>query len=346
MPQQRRDPAAPRPGRFAPCIRPSAALGLAWLCAVAPVNGAEREVLREYPVRPIRFIVPFSPGGGNDIAARVYAANMGARLGQSIVIDNRPGATGSLGVELTARAAPDGYTICVISASHTITAAAGARLPYDLTKDLQPISQITSAFLMLVLHPSVSAKSVKELIAEARLHPGKLLYGSSGIGGISDLAGAMLAHLTKTTIVHVPYRGESAAIVDLLSGRIHMQFATPINARPHVATGRLRALALTSNARSSADPDLPTLAEAGVPGYLVDQWYGIITSRGVPRRVINRLATEIAIAARAAEVVQQLRKDGFDAVSSTPEAFDAHLKAEIAKWRKLIQDAGLKLHQN
>ncbi len=311
-------------------------------CIVA-LFSALPAVAQTFPSRPVRFIVPFAPGGGTDIAARVYASDLSRRLGVNMVIDNRPGAAGAVGVELAANATPDGYTICVVSASHAINSATNRNLPYDLAKDVQGVSQITSAFLVLTVHPSLPAKSVRELIAYARANDGKLNYGSSGTGGISHLAGAMFAHMTHTTLVHIPYRGEAAAISDLLAGRTQLQFASPLNAAPHIATGRIRALAVTSDKRSPAAPDIPTIAEAGLPGYEVSQWYGVVTSARTPPALVKRLAAAFAQSANAPQVKQRLASDGLDTVSSTPERFSAHIRAEIGKWRKLVQDAGLDL---
>jgi tripartite-type tricarboxylate transporter receptor subunit TctC len=305
-------------------------------------NAAEMQA-QSFPSRPIRFIVPFAAGGGTDIAGRIYAANLAPRLAQNVVIDNRPGAAGTIGVDITANAVPDGYTICLVSASHAINSATNANLPYDLGKDVQGVSQITSAFLIVVVHNALPVKSVRELIAHAKENSGRLNYGSSGSGGISHLAGAMFGHMTGTVLVHIPYRGEAAALTDLLAARTQLQFASPLNTRPHILGGRLRALAVTSAKRSSASPELPTVAEAGVPGYEVEQWYGVVTSPRVSRAVVEKLSAEFAVSARAPDLVQRLKSDGLEAVTSTPEAFSRHIKNEITKWRRLVKDAGIQL---
>ena len=325
--------------RRTPCWRPR------WAFCAAPVFNCVAAAAQEppFPTRPIRFIVPFAPGGGTDIAARIFAANLSQRLSQNVVIDNRPGAAGTIGVEITANAAPDGYTLCLISASHAINSATNANLPYDLGRDVQGVSQITSAFLIVVVHNALPVKSVRELIDYAKANAGKLNYGSSGTGGISHLAGAMFAHMTGTAMVHVPYRGEAAALTDLLAARTQLQFASPLNARPHILGGRLRALAVTAARRSAASPELPTVAEAGVPGYAVEQWYGVVTSPRVPRPAVDKLSAEFAVSARAPEVVQRLNADGLDAVASKPDEFSRHVRSEIAKWRKLVKDAGIQL---
>jgi tripartite-type tricarboxylate transporter receptor subunit TctC len=293
--------------------------------------------------QPIRFIVPFAAGGGTDIVARVYAGNLSKRFGQNVVVDNRPGASGTVGVEMTARAPADGRTICIVSASNAVNSAVNPKLPYDFTRDVQGVSQVTSAFFVLVVKTGFAAHSVKELIAYGQANRGKLNYGSSGTGGITHLAGAMFAHLARITMEHIPYRGEAAAITDLLGGHTQLQFASPLNAAPHVAGGKLRALAVTSAQRNRAMADIPTVAEAGVPGYEVTQWYGVITAAQTPAAAVQVLSNAFAAAARDPEVKQRLAADGVNAVSSTPRDFTAHIAAEVGKWRKLVKDAGLEL---
>jgi len=282
--------------------------------------------------KPIRFIVPWAAGGGTDITARIYAANLSKRLNQTVIVDNRTGASGILGVDVTAKAPPDGNTICIISASSAVNSATNQNMPYDLVKDLQGVSQLIAAPFVLVVLPSFPAKSVGELIAYAKANPGKLNYGSSGVRGLTHLAGAMLAHMSQTDMVHVAYRGEAAAIIDLMSGSTQFQVASLLNANPHINSGRLRALAITSSKRNSALPDIPTIAESGIPGYEVSQWYGVVTSAKVPKEIVNKLSADIAISARDPEVVQRLKTDGVDAVSSKPEEFSAHVKSEVARW--------------
>jgi len=293
--------------------------------------------------QPIRFIVPFAAGGGTDIAARLYAANLSKRLGRNVVIDNRPGASGAVGVELTARAPADGRTICIISASNTVNSAVNTALTYDLTRDVQGISQITAAFFVLVVRPGFPAQSVRELVDYAQANRGKLNYGSSGTGGITHLAGAMFAHLARIEMVHIPYRGEAAAITDLLGGQTQLQFSSPLNAAPHLSAGKLRALAVTSAKRNSALPDVPTIAEGGVKGFDVTQWYGVITSAQTPTATVKVLADAFVAAARDPELAQRLSADGVEAVSSAPREFTAHIAAEVDKWRRLVKEAGLKL---
>jgi tripartite-type tricarboxylate transporter receptor subunit TctC len=319
------------------------------LCAVPSLPqaafAAQTDAAANYPSKPIRFIVPFAPGAGTDTTARLVAEKISQTLGQQVVADNRTGAAGSIGVDLTAKAPADGYTICLISGSHAVDAATNPKLPYDLLKDLQPITQFTSLFYVLSVNPTVPATSVKELIALAKQSPGKFNFGSSGTGGLEHMSGELFNHLAGVKLTHVPYKGAANVIVALLSNDVQIGFTTNFSVRPHVATGRLRVLAITAANRSPALPDTPTIAEAGVPGYRVDQWYGAITGAKVPRAIVQKLNAAMIEAVKAPDVVKRLALDGSVPVGSTPQQFGEHLKSEIAKWRKLEKDAGLKLHQ-
>ncbi len=299
----------------------------------------------KYPTKPIRLIAPFVPGGGTDITARAIAVKLTERWGQQVIVDNRPGAAGVIGVELTASAIPDGYTICLISASHSVNAAINPKLPYDLTKDLQAISQATSLFYVMYVHPAVPAKSVSELIAYARANPGKLSFGSSGTGGLQHFAGEMVNYLGGIKMVHVPYKGGAAATADALAGNIQVGFGTLLSSRAHYKSGRLRPLAITARQRSPQAPEIPTIAESGLPGYEVDQWYGIITSAKVPRPLVDKLGVAVAESVKSPETAQRFSAEGSIPVGSTPDQFSAHIRSEIAKWRKLVKDAGLALTQ-
>jgi tripartite-type tricarboxylate transporter receptor subunit TctC len=318
------------------------ALTAAW--AGIPMAHAASVEVDKYPTKPIRFIAPFVPGGGTDITARAVATKLTERWGQQVIVDNRAGAAGAIGVELTATAVPDGYTICLISASHSVNSATNSKLPYDLTKDLQAISQATSLFYVMYVHPSVPAKSVAELITYAKANPGKLSFGSSGTGGLQHFAGEMFNFLAGVKMVHIPYKGGAAATADALAGNIQVGYATLLSSRAHLKSGRLRPLAITARQRSSTAPEYPTIAEAGLPGYEVDQWYGIITSAKVPRPLVDKLAVAIAEAVKSPETAQRLSAEGSIPVGSTPDQFSAHIRSEIAKWRKLVKDAALELH--
>jgi len=298
-----------------------------------------------YPAKPIRFIVPFAPGAGTDTTARTIAQKLSEAWGQQVVVDNRTGAAGAIGMDLTAKAAPDGYTICLISASSSVNSATNPKLPYDLTKDLQGITQATSLFYVVYHSPTVPVASIKELIAYSKANPGKLHFGSSGTGGLQHFAGEMFNHMSGAKITHVPYKGTAAVIPAMLAGDVQVGFGTLFGVRPQMASGRLKVLAITAAKRSPAVPELPTVAEAGVPGYEVDQWYGVITSASVPQPIVRKLSAAIAEALKAPDVAKRLMADGSTPVGSGPEQFNAHIKNEIAKWRKLVTEAGLQLHR-
>lgn len=318
----------------------------AWLglfaAAVAPA--VQAAAADGYPNKPIRLIVPFVPGAGTDITGRTIAAKLSERWGQQVVVDNRTGAAGAIGVEVTANAAPDGYTICLISASHAVNSATNPKLPYDLTKDLQGVSQATSLFYVMYVHPSVPAKTMQEFTAYAKANPNKLNFGSSGTGGLQHLAGEMYNYLAGAKMTHVPYKGGAAVITDVLANNIQVGFGTVLSLRPHFKSGKLRWLAMSAKQRSPSAPEIPTLAESGVPGYEVDQWYGIIASSKVPKPIIDKLSQAIAESIKSPETAQRLSGEGSMPVGSTAEQFTAHIRGEVGKWKKLVQDAGLKLH--
>jgi tripartite-type tricarboxylate transporter receptor subunit TctC len=310
----------------------------------APLHAAQGDSAADYPTKPIRFIVPFAPGAGTDTTARTIGQKLGDKWGQQAVVENRTGAGGAIGVELTANANPDGYTICLISASNSVNSATNPKLPYDLTKDLQGIAQATSLFYVVYIHPSVPAKSIKELIAHAKSNPGKLNFGSSGTGTLQHFAGELLNHQAGINIVHIPYKGTAAVIPAMLAGEVQVGFGSLIGTRPQIQANRVRGLAITSRKRSPAI-DLPTVAESGLPGYEVDQWYGVITSAKVAKPIVNKLSAAIGEALKEPDVVKRLATDGSTPVGSSPEQFNAHIRSEIAKWRKLVKEANLQLHQ-
>jgi tripartite-type tricarboxylate transporter receptor subunit TctC len=304
---------------------------------------APADPLRDYPARPIRFIVPFVPGAGTDITTRTVAKKLSETWGQQVVTDNRSGAAGAIGAEITARATPDGYTLCLISSGHTVLAAVNDRLPYDIEKDLTGLSQLTTLFYILTVHPSVPVKTVKELIAHAKANPGKLKQGSSGTGALQHFSGEMLAYLTGTKFTHIPYKGGGAAVAALVSGEVEMAFTTLLSTRSFINSGRLRYIAITAGKRSPAIPELPTISEAGVPGFEANQWYGAVTSSKVHPAIVRKLSNAMRDAVHAPEVVDRLAADGSTALSSTPDEFNAHIKTEIAKWRRLVNAAGLQM---
>lgn len=298
---------------------------------------------QEFPSRPVRFMIPLAAGGGGDITVRAVSQKLNAAWGQSVVVDNRPGGTGAIALETVARAQPDGYTIIMISGTHTARRATHhGRLPYDLIRDFAPVTQMTRQSYVLVLHPSVAAKSVPELIALAKTKPGSLTYGSAGQGSLQHLSGALLATLTGTQLLHVAYKGGGPALADVLGGQISMVFATPLESVPHIKPGRLRALAVTSPQRSPAMPDLPSIAETGVAGYEVTNWYGVLAPVAIRKPVLEKLNRSIVAALRTPELTERFQKDGVEPIASTPPEFQKHIHAEIAKWERVVAAAGIK----
>jgi tripartite-type tricarboxylate transporter receptor subunit TctC len=293
-----------------------------------------------YPSRPIRFIVPFPPGGGNDIVGRIVAAKLGEGLGQQVVVDNRGGAGGTIGTDITAKAAPDGYTMLVNNISLAVNHTLFRKLPYDTLKDLAPVSLVGRQPNMVVVHPGVAAKSVRDLLALARAKPGQVNYGSGGSGTASHLATEMLKLMTRTDMVHVPYKGLGPALTDLMGGRLHVIISTMASALPHMKAGRLRPLAVTTAQRSSFFPDVPTMDEAGVKGYEFSTWYGLVVPAGTPRAIVERLNAETRKALATPTVKEQFAAQGLETAPSTPQEFGAYLRAEVAKWGKVIKASG------
>lgn len=313
------------------------------LLLAAVIAALPAAMAAEFPSRPLRFMIPLAAGGGGDITVRAVSQKLSAAWGQSVVVDNRPGGTGAIALETVARAQPDGYTIIMISGTHTARRATHrGRLPYDLVRDFVPVTQMTRQSYVLVLHPSVAAKSIPELIALAKARPGSLTYGSAGQGSLQHLSGALLATSTHTSLLHVAYKGGGPALADLLGGQISMVFATPLESVPHIKPGRLRALAVTSPQRSPAMPDLPSIAETGVSGYEVTNWYGVLAPAAVRKPVVDRLNRSIVDALRTPELSERFQKDGVEPIGSTPAEFQKHIAAEITKWERVVAAAGIK----
>lgn len=294
-----------------------------------------------YPSRPIRIISPFAAGGGNDLLCRTVAAKLTENLKQQVIVENRTGANGIIGTEAAARAVPDGYTIVLIPSGHAVNASIRSKLPYDSIRDFTTISMVGSSPLVLAVHPSVPVKNVKELIAFAKSRPGQLSYVSAGIGSSGHLGGALFDVLAGTKMVHVPYKGMSLALTDLISGQVTMAFATSLSVVPHVQTGRLRALGTTGAQRSPALPDLPTVA-ATLPGYEASLWYGFVGPARLPADIVRRLNTEIVAILNLSEVRERFSGQGIDIQSSTPEEFARLLGADMVRWAKVVQRAGIK----
>ena len=309
------------------------------LLAAASATAAHADA---YPTRPIRLIVPFAAGGGNDTVARLVGDSLGKRLGQAVVVDNRPGAGGVVGAEAAARAPADGYTLFLGGVgSHAINPNLHKDLPYDPIKDFAAVSLLASAPLILVVHPSVPAQSVQELIAYAKSHPGKLNYASNGNGSSSHLAAVMFASMTGTDMVHIPYKGLSPALTDLLSGQDQLMFSSVVAILPHVRAGKLRALAVTSRKRMALLPDIPTIAESGVANYETSSWYGILAPAGTPPEIVRRLDDEIVEVLAQDDVRKALAREGAEPVGDTPEEFTAFIRAEKQRMGDVIKSSKL-----
>jgi len=295
---------------------------------------------QSYPTRPVRVLVPLAAGGGMDTVTRGLALQLTDAFGQSVVVDNRPGAGSQVALEILSGAAPDGHTLMMLSAT-TVIYPLLYRTRFDIPRDFTPVSQVTAQGYVLVVHPSLPAKSVLELVRYAKANPGKLNYASSGIGSPIHMSTELFQVATGTKMIHVPYKGMGAAYADLVGGRIDLSFATIISSQPHIRAGRLRALAVTPAKRAPALPEVPTLGEAGVPGVVVVNWYGLISPKGTPKAVVDRIAAETIKAAHTPEMTKRLVAEGSEAVGSQPAEFAAHIRAEHEMWAKVIEQAGI-----
>ncbi len=305
---------------------------------ILPLSG----VAQNWPTRPVRFIVPFPPGGGSDVVARAIAGKLGEAWGHQVVVDNRPGAATMLGTDMAAKAPADGYTMLMASSSYAINAHLQKKLPYEPLKDHAPVTQTAMQPYVVILHPSVAARNIREFVALAKAKPGTLNFGSPGTGSGGHLAVEYFRLVTGTNMVHVPYRGGAPALTDLIAGQIQFMFPTMLAAAPHVKSGRLRSLAVTGSKRSAALPEIPTVAESGVAGFEVGSWNGIMTPAGVPAAIIARMHKDAVAALRSADVRDKLAADGAEPVGNTPAEFTRHIRAELERWGKVIGAAGLK----
>jgi tripartite-type tricarboxylate transporter receptor subunit TctC len=294
----------------------------------------------QYPARPIRFLVGFAPGGFTDVMARIIAGKLSEAWHQQVVVDNRPGASTTIATGIMALAAPDGYTLLMMTDNHVTNPSLLAKLPYDSHKDFAPVTLAALAPFLLVVHPSVPAQSVKELIAVARARPGQLSYGSGGIGAPGHLSGQMFSTLTGVKMVHVPYKGAAPALVDIQSGQIQVYFGNLPVTLPHAKAGRVRALAVTSAKRSAIAPELPTVAEAGVPAFELTPWYGVLTRAGTPEALLAKLSRDIVGILHTAEIRQRVINLGGEPVGNSRAEFARFLKTEAEKWGKLVRDSG------
>jgi tripartite-type tricarboxylate transporter receptor subunit TctC len=292
-----------------------------------------------YPTKPIRFVVPFPASGSNDVFARIIGEKLTERTGQPVIIDNRPGAATALGSAIVAKAPPDGYTILIISPSFTTNAALQPKLPFDPFRDFAPITMVGSGAFLLVVHPSASVRTVKELVAYANAQPGKLNFASAGTGGIGHLGMELFKMMTKTSMTHVPYKGNPPAFTDLIAGRVQLMLPSLLSVLPHVKSGRLVALAVSTQERSSFAPEIPTIAESGVPGYSVDVWWGILAPGGTPRHIVSKLNQEIVQILQTPAMKKQLAGEGAEPSPMTPEQFAEIIRNEVATWKKVVLEA-------
>jgi tripartite-type tricarboxylate transporter receptor subunit TctC len=313
-----------------------------WFVAALPLCSGPA-YSQAYPSKPIRIVIPYPPGGGTDIVIRAVSGRLTERLGQPVVIDNRGGATGTIGSEAVARAAPDGYTLLAhTNAGITILPHLNKKLPYDPIKDFAPVTLAASSPYLFVVNPKIPATSVAQLIALAKAKPGELNYASSGNGASTHLAGLLFCQMTGVKMVHIPYKGSGPATTELLAGQVQMRFSSIPPVLPHVRTGRLRALAVTSARRFSLLPDVPTVADT-VPGFEVDSWYGVFAPTGTPPAIIKKLNADFAAALSLPDVKALLATDGSEVVASSPERFGAIIRAEFARWEPVVRESGAKI---
>ena len=306
--------------------------------ALATLHGAAHAA--EYPTKPIRMIVGFAPGGGTDTTARAISAKLGDLLGHQVIVDNRAGATGNIATDLVAKATPDGYTLLLgtIAALAINPSLYRTKLPFDSIKDFAPIIQAVDSTNILSLHPSVPAGTVKELIALAKTK--SLNYGSSGVGGTGHLAGELFNTMAGVKMTHVPYKGGGPAMIDLVGGQVQLVYATAASAVPQIKAGKIKGLAVTTAKRSALMPNIPTIAESGLPGFEANNWYGLLAPANTPRAIVMRLNTEVAKVLMMPDVKNFLFNQGLDPAPGTPEQFGAYIKAEMAKWAKVVKDSG------
>lgn len=297
-----------------------------------------------YPVKPLRMIVPNSPGSATDTVARIIALRLAPRLGQPVLVENRGGAGGMIGSDIVAKAAPDGYTIGLVSGTHTVNPSLYAKMPFDPVKDFAPVTMLATAPFVLMVHPALPAKSLKELIDLAKARPGKIHFASAGTGVSTHLAGELLKSMAKIDIVHVPYRGAGPALVDVIGGQVEMTFNNIVSSIPHIKSGRLRALAVTGMKRSPVLPDLPTIDEpGGLKGYEASVWYGVVAPARTPVAIVSRLSTELNRVLNNPQVRERLNADGATIVGGTPEQFGLVIREDVVRWAKVVKQANIRL---
>lgn len=308
---------------------------------VNPVPGLAADA-SHYPNRPIRLVVPYAPGGNGDIVGRIVADGLTARLGQQVVVDNRPGGASIIGTDLTAKAPPDGYTIVVVASTIAVLPSLHDKLPYDTLKDLAPISLVGQTPQVLVMTPSLGASSLKEFIALVKAKPNTYNYGSTGVGSTANIAGALLNLMAGIQLVHIPYKGTAQSLTDVISGQLHVAIPSLTSTLPHIRSGKIKALGLTSSKRSNQLPDVPTIAEAGVPGYQAVIWNAALAPSGTPKPILERLSTEVAAAMKSPEAQKRYGALGAETIGSTPEEFAKFLRAEIEQYARVVKASGMK----
>lgn len=298
---------------------------------------------QSYPVKPVRLVVPYPPGGGTDIIARIVGQRLSEGFGQQIIIDNRGGAGGTIGTDVVAKSAPDGYTLLMAPTSHVINPSIYSKLPYDTVRDFAPITLAASATILLVVHPSVPVRSVKELIALAKAHPDQLNFGSAGNGTVFHLTGELFKRQAGITMVHVPFKGGGPTIANLVAGQISAAFETMLALQPFVKAGRVRALAVTSARRSSVMPELPTIAELGFQSIVAENWYGFYAPAATSKDIISRVNAEIVKILRMPEIKERFQGQGTEVIGSTPEQLAEYIRVEMEKWSKTAKEAGARV---
>jgi len=316
--------------------------GLSLLTATALLLAlAGSAAAQDYPTKPVRLIIPFPPGGSNDVVGRMIATQLGERLGKQVVVDNRGGAGGVLGTEVAAGAAPDGYTILVVSLAYTVNPWL-YKLKYDPLKSFVPVAMLASGANVLTVHPSVPVNSLTELIALAKQKPGELNYASAGAGSFQHLGSELFKLMAGVDIVHVPFKGGGPAMIDVVGGHSQVLVSSLVQTGAHIRSGKLKALGVGSAKRSSLFPDIPTIAEAGVPGYEMANWWGILAPTGTPQPIVDKLAKEIGVVLSAPETQKHFAAEGAEVVQKTPAEFAAFIEAELAKWQRVVKDAKIK----
>ena len=323
--------------------RATVAIMLGALLAVAVAAPRIAQAADAWPAKPIQLLIPYPPGGSADLLARPLGAKLQERLGQPIVLDYRPGAGGTIASQTLARSKPDGYTLIMVLAAHAINPSLYPKLPYDTRKDFAPVSLVANLPLILAGSQSLQARNVAELIAQAKATPGKITFGSAGNGNTGHLAGELFDSMTGVKMTHVPYKGSAQVVNAMLAGDIQLTFDSISTSMPQIRAGKMHALAVTSAKRAAMAPDVPTLAEAGVPGFDINGWYAILAPAGTPRDIVAKISSEIAAVLAQPDLRAQIAANGYEPVGSTPSALGAHIEAELVRWNKVVTGAGVKL---